>query len=205
MIGLAPWWLVINAVFLPALVWSLAREDTPLWAPAALATLLLVYGRIWNSHAPLFFSSVPSQKALSGLLPTTPIAFLDAGCGDGRVVAQLAAVRPDCSFTGVEQALLPWLLARLRCRASRAVCSIIRGDLLKHDLSSYGVVYAYLSPIVMPGFWHKAQREMRPGTLLISAFDIPGSGEHQCVEVDDAMRTRLHVWSMGPLHARSQV
>jgi hypothetical protein len=45
--------------------------------------------------------------------------------------------------------------------------------------------------------WLKAQREMRPGTLLVSAYDIPDVSAHQRVDVADALRTRLYVWRMG--------
>ncbi|MES2563215.1 MAG: class I SAM-dependent methyltransferase [Pseudomonadota bacterium] len=195
--GLAPWWLFINAMFLPALSWAVAVNISPLWPFTALLLLLLVYGRIWESRVPLFFSSARSLEALTDLLPAGPISFLDVGCGDGRVIRGLAAARPASRFMGIEQALAPWLLARLRCMANRYACSVVRGDFWKHDFSSYDVVYAYLSPAVMPELWVKAQREMRPGTRLISVFDIPRIQAHDCVEVGDAMDTQLHVWRMG--------
>jgi hypothetical protein len=58
------------------------------------------------------------------------------------------------------------------------------------------VVYAYLSPAVMPEFWAKARQEMRPGALLVSAFAVPGLKPNRSVEIGDTMRTRLHVWRM---------
>lgn len=195
--GLAPWWLFINAMFLPALAWATAVNISPLWALTALMLLLLVYGRIWQSRVPLFFSSARSLRALSDLLPSGAISFLDVGCGDGRVIEHLAAGHPSSRFTGLEQALAPWLLARLRCIPNRRACSVVRGNFWKHDFSSYDVVYAYLSPAVMPELWAKAQREMRAGTRLISVFDIPGIQAHQRVEVGDSMHTCLHVWRMG--------
>lgn len=197
MAGLAPWWLVINALFLPALAWTLTLELSPLWALAGLVMLVLVYGRIWSSRVPLFFSSARAQAALIGLLPAGAQSFLDVGCGDGRVLVRLAAGRPDSRFTGVEQALVPWMLARLRCWASGGRCAVERGDLWKHDLASYDVVYAYLSPAVMPEFWKKAQSEMRPGALLVSAFAVPQATASRCIEIDDAVGTRLHVWRIG--------
>lgn len=195
--GLAPWWLFINAIFLPVLAWAVAVNISPLWALTALVLLLLVYGRIWESRVPLFFSSARSMQALNDLIPAAPISFLDVGCGDGRVIRRLAASRPLSRFTGIEQALAPWLLARLRCVASRYACSVVRGDFWKHDFSSYDVVYAYLSPAVMPELWAKARREMRPGTWLISVFAVPQIQSHAHVEVGDAMNTSLHVWRMG--------
>ena len=198
MLGLAPWWLAINALFVPALSWALAADLPPLWALAALAGLLLVYGRIWTSRVPLFFSSGRAQEALAALLPQDrPVAFLDAGCGDARVLARLAQARPDSRFEGIEHAFVPWLMARLRCWKTDAQCYVRRGNLWSLGLTQYDVVYAYLSPAVMPRFWDKARREMRPGSLLVSAFPVPDARAARCVEVDDAMGTRLHVCRIG--------
>jgi SAM-dependent methyltransferase len=169
-----------------------------LWALGALVTLMLVYGGIWKSRVPLFFSSGRAQDALAGLLPAGEHAFLDVGCGDGRVLARLAAARPDCRFEGIEQALVPWLMARVRCWAAKTECRIRRGNLWKLHLGAYDIVYAYLSPAVMPEFWAKARQEMRPGSLLVSAFEIPGLKPSRSVEIDDAMRTRLNVWRVAP-------
>jgi hypothetical protein len=48
----------------------------------------------------------------------------------------------------------------------------------------------------MPELWQKAQREMRSGARLVSAFAVPGVPPAESIEVGDAMRTRLHVWHM---------
>ena len=82
---LAPWWLVINAVFLPALIAVLHLELPATWALVPLAVLMLLYGTIWRSQVPLFFSSRGTQTALASLLPPgRSISFLDVGCGDGK-------------------------------------------------------------------------------------------------------------------------
>ena len=191
--GLAPWWLAINALFLPALAWGLTLELSPLWAAGALAVLLAVYGSIWASRVPLFFSTARTQDALEALLPQGEFAVLDAGCGDARVLAHLARARPDARCEGIEHAFLPWLLAWLRAWRDDAPFFVRRGDLWGHGLTQYDVVYAYLSPAVMPRFWEKAKREMRPGTLLVSAFHVPGMRGGRHIEVGDALGTRLHV------------
>ena len=49
------------------------------------------------------------------------------------------------------------------------------GSLWNLPLGEYRVVYAFLSPAPMQALWAKAQREMKPGTILISnTFRIPG-------------------------------
>ena len=166
-------------------------------AVAALVALVLVYGCIWKSRVPLFFTTARAQDALAAVLPPGPLRFLDLGCGDARVLARLAGKRPGSHFDGVEQALVPWLVASLRCWLAEGDCAVARGDLWAADLSQYDVVYAYLSPAVMPALWDKARREMRPGTRLVSAFAVPGAEPDETVEAGDALRTRLHVWNMG--------
>ena len=194
---LETWWIAINAVFLPALGWALTFDISPLWALGALAGLGAVYGGIWKTRVPLFFSSRDAQAALVELLPEGPLEFLDVGCGDGRVLSRLAAKRPESRFEGVEQALVPSLLARLRCRLSPGACRVDRKNLWNVSLGAYDVVYAYLSPAVMARFWEKARREMRPGAMLVSAFAIPGARPDRSIDIDDTMQTRLHVWRMG--------
>ena len=195
-VGLAPWWLAINAVFVPALSFALSLAISPVWALAAFVALIAVYGGIWKSRVPLFFSSARTLAALRTLLPAGRLRFLDAGCGDARVLTRLAAERPESAFEGVEQAFVPWLMARARCRLAQGNCAVSRADLWAADLSRYDVVYAYLSPAVMAAFWAKAAREMRPGSVLISAFEVPGVAPTESMDVGDTVRTRLNVWQM---------
>ena len=195
--GLAPWWMAINAVFLPVLSSSLTLELSPLWPLAALALLAFVYGAAWKTRVPLFFSSDRAQDAVAALIPVDrPIAFLDLGCGDGRVLSRLATRRPGSRFDGIEVALAPWLLARLRCWRVQGQCSVARADMWKRSLDGYDIVYAFLSPAVMERLWTKARREMRPGALLVSAFPVPGVEPDESFDTDDLVGTRLHVWRM---------
>lgn len=175
-LGLAPWWLAINAMFVPALVGSLTVEVAPGWALAAFTAMALVYWSVARTQVPLFLSSDAVIGALLRLLPATPQPrFLDLGCGTGHVLARLARHRRDGRFDGVEYAPLPWLLAWARALASGARGAIRLGDFWRRELAQYDVVYAYLSPVPMARLWQKARREMRPGTLLISnTFEIPG-------------------------------
>lgn len=196
--GLAPWWLAINAMFLPALSAALRLDLSPLWALGALALLALAYGTIWRSRVPLFFSSVRAQGALAKLLPADrPIALLDLGCGDGRVLSRLAAQYPRSRFDGIEMAFAPWLVAWLRCRGMKERCSIARADFWARSIGNYDVVYAFLSPAVMERLWGKACREMRPGTLLVSGFAVPGVAPDASFDTGDLVGTQLHVWRMG--------
>jgi predicted O-methyltransferase YrrM len=109
-------------------------------------------------------------------------------------VLELARRRPESRFEGIELAPLPWLASRLRARIAGATARFIRGDYEQLDFAQYDLVFAYLSPAAMDALWRKAQREMRPGSLLVSyEFPIAGQASSQTL-VPQAGGPMLYIW-----------
>ena len=198
LIGLASWWILINALFVPALSMALAVDISPYWGLAAFALMTLVYWGVGHTQVPLFLSSEAAAHALLQLLPVAPQPhFLDLGCGDARLLARLAAVRRDGRFEGIEYAPLPWLAGWLRLLKSGLRCSVRWGDFWQRNLSGYDVVYAYLSPVPMARLWAKARREMRPGSLFVSnTFPVPGVNAGEIIALNDGWGSRLYLYRM---------
>ena len=195
--GAPRWWLLIHLGFAPLLVLVRSLDIAPGWFLAAFVVLLLVFWRTDASRVPLYLSNRKTAAALLDLLPPTPCAVIDLGCGDGGLLARLARARPDCRFTGIEHAPLPWLVARLRC-AGLPNLSIRRGDFWPVPLAGYDVVYAFLSPAPMPRLWEKACAEMAPGSLLVSnSFAVPQAEAERVVAVPDRRATQLHCYRPG--------
>lgn len=200
--GLAKWWLLIQLLFAPTLVLTLAFELPPNIFLAAFLILLLVYWSIFHTQVPLYLSSNKVWQAMERLLPAenadSGFAFLDLGSGLGGILAHLAKVRPDGSYVGVEAAPLPFLWSWLRIRLScNRNCRVHWGSFWSCDLSQYDVVFAYLSPVPMAKLWLKARAEMRPGTLFISStFAVPDQTPHETVPVDDLHHSSLLIWHM---------
>ena len=194
--GAASWWIGLHGAFAPAAVWAHELALAPAWWAAAFALLLLVFGATFRTQVPLFLTARKVRAALAGLLdPTRSLRIVDLGCGLGSVLTALKRARPDCICDGVELALLPYLVSRLR--GARAGCQVERADLMTVDLSRYDVVYAFLSPAPMHALWLKARREMRPGSRFVSlAFAVPGVPADQEIAVSAKPRHRLHVWTM---------
>ncbi|CAN5241150.1 hypothetical protein BH11PSE11_BH11PSE11_17290 [soil metagenome] len=180
---LAPWWWLIQFLFPIALVTMLAFDLPPLIFLGAFLVLLSLYWTTFRTQVPFYPSGTPTWNAVAELLPgDRPIQLIDIGSGLGGLIIHLAGRRPDCVFTGIEVAPLPWLASVLRARMSRLPrdrARFIRGDYYGLDFSQYDVVFAYLSPAAMPALWQKALREMRPGSLLLSyEFPIPDVKSH---------------------------
>jgi SAM-dependent methyltransferase len=119
---------------------------------------------------------------------------IDIGSGLGGLVLELARARPDCDLTGIELAPLPWLVARLRAGVSRSRARFLRGDYERLNLGHYDVVFAYLSPAAMSGLWHKANTEMKPGSLLLSYEFVMTEREPDRRFVTTNSKKILYVW-----------
>lgn len=195
--GAPHWWLLIHLGFAPLLVLVHGLDIAPGWFLAGFVILLLVFWRTDVSRVPLYLSSRETAAALLDLLPPTPCAVIDLGCGDGRLLARLARARPDCRCYGIEHAPLPWLIARLNCAGLPNV-SIRRGDFWAMPLAGYDLVHAFLSPAPMQRLWEKACAEMAPGSLLVSnSFAVPHVETERVVTVADRRATRLYCYRPG--------
>ncbi len=200
--GLAKWWLLIQLLFAPTIVFMLGFELSPNLSLAAFLILLVVYWSTFRTQVPLYLSSNKVWEALENLLPETEadhaLKFIDLGSGLGGVLTHLAKTRPEGFYVGVETAPLPFIWSWLRIRlGGYRNCQVDWGNLWNADLSQYDVVFAYLSPIPMQKLWLKAQAEMRSGSILISStFTIPDHVPDRTVTVNDLHHSTLLVWHM---------
>jgi hypothetical protein len=191
------WWIAIHLLFSPALLAALRLDLPPSLYLAVLAGLTFVFWTTFRGEVPLFLSNRATAEAVLGLLPqTADLQVIDLGAGTGGLLRRLAQERPDARFTGVEHAPLPWLAGRMNARGL-ANLAIERGDIWRRPLDGQDVVYAFLSPRVMPRLWEKARAEMRPGTLLVSSsFPVPDVVPERVIEVPDRRGTRLFCYRM---------
>lgn len=150
-----------------------AAPGLPAWAWAApVALLLLAYPlRAWRD-APFFPTPVGALRALATAAPLPAGArVLDAGCGAGHGLAELARAYPHACVEGVE-----WspALAALAARRCRGFASVRRGDMWTADWRGLALVYLFQRPESMPRAAAKAATEM-PGAWLASLeFEVAG-------------------------------
>lgn len=189
------WWFYIHALFMPLVISARWLEIPPWWYLACFLLAYVVFGRVDRSRVPLYLSNQAALAALRGLIPEKG-SVLDLGAGTGTVVSYLARC-DGFRVDGVEHALVPWLIARLRIRLGRLDARVVRDDLMAWPLAGYDVVYAFLSPAAMPMLWQKARREMQSGAVLVSnSFEIPGVPADTVVEFGTGIAGKLFVWRM---------
>ena len=193
-LGLAAWWLALNAIF-PLLIFTAIAAGLPAEAYlGAFAILLAIFWTTFRTQVPLYLSHRRAVDALAQILPKDrSFHFLDLGCGTGTVLAMLAHRFPSARLEGVEIAPLPWMVAWWRLGRG-GLAQVRCADLWQQPLGDYDAVYAFLSPVPMARLWEKVRREMRPGALFVSnTFEVPGVLPERSIPVGPGDRA-LHVW-----------
>ena len=191
------WWLVIQFLFPPALLFGHALGLSPGLFLGAFLLLLLVYWTPFKTRVPLYLSGQAVRQRVLDLVPGNDVVrFIDIGSGLGGLAIYLAKNRPHACVSGIELAPIPWFIGWLRALVLRSRARMLMGDYTKLDFSQFDMVFAYLSPAAMDALWEKAMAEMRPGALLISyEFIISGVKPDIVIgeEMDGAL---LYVWRM---------
>ena len=123
-----------------------------------------------------YVSSPPEviEEMLKVARVTKEDVVYDLGCGDGRIVI-MAARKYGARGVGIE--IDPALVREAQANARKAGVAdrvkFIQQDLFKSDLSEATVVTLYLMGSVNLELRPKLQRELKPGTRVVShAFDM---------------------------------
>lgn len=205
LLGLRGWWLVAQFA-LPPLAWLGLFIDLPSWLfLAAFVVLLLVYSNASKERVPLYLSNRTTWAALSELITQQTLSsgdnsrprFVDLGCGLGGTLTYLARKHPEWDFVGVESAPGPYLISKIRT-LSCANATVRFESLWNTDLSTFQMVYAFLSPAPMPRLIDVAKRSMKPNSMLVSnSFWSPDSAFDGEVHVNDDRETCLFFIQIG--------
>jgi SAM-dependent methyltransferase len=175
-------WNVINFGFPLAVVGVSILHMPPVYFLTGFVFLAGFNWHVARNRVPYFPSSKGTWEVAAGIFPPSgTFSFADIGSGLGGLNFYLAKHFAEGRFTGVEISPIPWVISRIRIMFTTR-CQFRRQDYNALDLSQFDVVFAYLSPAVMPQLWEKARREMRPGSVLLSfEFSVPGGVAHAVV------------------------
>lgn len=96
----------------------------------------------------------------------------DLGCGNGQILFYLSKNNPNIKYIGIENNPYPLILARLRLffsgKEKNKNIKIINNNFFKQDLREATHVFTYLSSDLMDKLLPKFEKELSPGTRLVS-------------------------------------
>ena len=198
------WWrrLIVAAGFPFALLLT-GPANLPPWVWLVLLLLLAALYPVtaWRD-APLFPTPQGALRALAQHAPLPAGALvLDAGCGLGHGLRELRLAYPQAQLHGIEWSWPLRALCAWRCRWAR----VRQGDIWRADWAPYKLVYLFQRPESMARAAHKAAREMRPGSWLVSLeFDVPGLAAQHSIVLAQGRRVWLYRLPALPDNANSQ-
>lgn len=205
----SPPWQLLNAI-LPVAIASVLALPLPSWLfPTLFLVSVCIYAPAFWTRVPYYPTHKSAYPLILAELPADkPFTFIDIGCGFGDLLFFLRAERPNGTFIGVEIGPLPWLVGKVRTWLPRRLVSragsqeygsvsIRFVSMWEVDLSTYDVVYAFLSPVPMPRLWKKACAEMKAGSLFITnTFAVPAKADEQ-LPVKDGRGSKVFLHRMG--------
>jgi hypothetical protein len=186
------WWVLIHLLFLPS-IFIFFTISLPAWLYLVIViTLTLVFWGTIRGDVPLFLSSSEVTQAVSVLLEQECAChFADLGAGVGSVAIPIAEHWKNIMVDAWELAPIPWLISAWRGR-NVSNYTALRQNFFTTDFEKYDVIFAFLSPAVMPEIAEKIKREMRSGTLFISSsFPAPDWEPESILHIDDFRKTVL--------------
>ena len=153
----------------------------PDWLPYLLnGLLLLAIASVVYYGIRLGITPMPSsRKAIATFIALIPDMtdgkIVDLGSGWGSLAYPIAKRFPDAEVTGYELSPIPWLYSRLKgVFARRPNITLHRQSVFDADLRDVDVVVVYLHPAAMRKLGPKFERELLPGTLVLSnTFVVP--------------------------------
>lgn len=114
------------------------------------------------------FTDRPLVEAILELVPMRPgQRFYDLGCGEGRMLIA-ASKKYGVDAIGYEVNICAYLYARLNNWWHGGGATIRFGNFMHADLSDADVIYCYQASGAIQQLRDKFNRELRPGTTVIS-------------------------------------
>lgn len=193
---LPTWWLWIQCLFPIALYIGLEISLNPLISLFIFIFILLVFSNVFTQRVPLYLTNRTTQKAFAEIAKDwSDVRFLDVGSGLGHNVAWMAQQPNVTRSVGVETAPLLLLVSKA---LSHFRGGDIQGKNLWHtDLSTFNLVYAFLSPTPMPELWQKVVREMPADSVFVSnSFAVPDVEPSEVWRLSDKRATELFIYKL---------
>jgi len=145
-------------------------------------------------YVPTNQETVEEMLKLAGVKPGDVV--YDLGCGDGRIVITAAQ---KFGATGVGVDLNPERIKEANANAEAAGVTdkvkFVLGDLFEFDFSEANVVTMYLLPDVNLTLRPKLQKELKPGSRIVSHdFDMGDWEAEKTVRVGD--HDTIYLWTI---------
>lgn len=147
--------------------------------------LLLLF--TWkNGVSPMPTSHKIRNVLLENLPKLNDGTVIELGSGWGNLLFPLSKKYANCSIIGFENSPIPYLFSSFLNHSKNL--KIVRHDFFEQSLRDVNLIVCYLFPASMERLKEKLERELRPGTQVVShTYEIPNWKPKKIISVDSSM------------------
>lgn len=170
------WWIPIHMAFPISVLAASVLQIPAAWYLLGFILCAALFGTIHQTRVPYYPSRKSVWEALATLMDRSSPGqrFIDIGCGMGGCAKFIKKKYPQALVYGIELALLPWCICKLRTILQKNAPLWFFGDYQKLNFSDYDVIFSYLSPAAMDDLETKLSKELLPEKLFASLeFKLP--------------------------------
>ena len=148
--------------------------------------LLLLLLFTWkNGVSPMPTSHKIRDALLENLPELNDGTIIELGSGWGNLLFPLSKKYAGCSIIGFENSPIPYLFSSFLNHSKNL--KIVRNDFFEKSLREANLIVCYLFPANMERLKEKLERELRPGTQVVShTHEIPTWKPKQTISVDSS-------------------
>lgn len=163
----------------------------------------IVLGSIRSGISPMPTSPKVKNLLFSKALPSQIQGTIyELGTGWGTLAFPLAKRFPHSQVIGYESSPVPyWISVGLSWVIQNNNLRLVKQDFFQADLHDAALVICYLYPAAMSKLKQKFEKELPPGTWVISnTFAIPGWEPFEIHHVNDLYHSKIFVYKTGAHH-----
>ncbi len=140
-------------------------------------------------------SSQAAQQAIARSISPKANKIYELGSGWGSLAFAISKHYPHAAITAFELSPFPWLISLLRHIRRKGNITFYRKNFFKQSLQEAEVIVCYLYPGAMKKLKEKFEKELQPGSLVITnTFRVPGWVPRQTIVLNNAWRTQIFIY-----------
>jgi trans-aconitate methyltransferase len=159
-----------------------------------VSLLLVLIWTVRNGISPMPTAPKVAKKLLEIIPVTEGARIFELGSGWGTLAFFLAQKYPSCKVVGFENSPLPYLFSKVRQKPN---LSFKYKNFFDVSFAEADLLVCYLCPALMRRLREKFEKELRPGTVVVShTFAVPGWEAQSVGLVDDLYHTPIYTYTM---------
>lgn len=160
-------------------------------------SISIVCFSLYTGISPMPSSSLAKEEMIKKI-PINAARIYELGSGWGGLAFRISKDYPQAVLSGFEISFFPWLVSKIIGAVKQnAHLTFYRKNFYNESFHHADVIVCYLYPGAMEKLKIKFEKELQPGTWVISnTFAVPGWVPHEVVRLKNLWKTEILIYKI---------